>query len=388
MAAFSPSIHIQSRAPATVEAPSGSVQDQGTELVASAVYIFNALGNATNPSPTRTAFAPVPATDHTFDYAPPHTGNIASRLGATVFEVLPDSGGTHHSVYIADLVVTNQYRPNPVPFLFYLDLSTAGLTTQNIGGLGPFIQPTDNLFGLNLLPLRTITTQNASPRTVLQSTFTPNVPLETREAPPPEVDLAPAVREQLQALGIYARALTPEERRSRDKRMGLFRTIPERERPRESDYEVADARVENRAVRDVLRLATATGLIGEDQHKLDDVARALAASFEAFSVLSLSQEAKDFRAWLEASSDPDAVKVLQYVKTLHETLNRIELLGLTRQELASSKAQIYGSILRARLNAEPEFLRALVEGAPAPARVSLQDSPAGRPGPLALLAPR
>ena len=34
---------------------------------------------------------------------------------------------------------------------------------------------------------------------------------------------------------------------------------------------------------------------------------------------------------------------------------------LTRQELASSKAQIYGSILRARLNAEPEFLRALVE---------------------------
>ena len=90
------------------------------------------------------------------------------------------------------------------------------------------------------------------------------------------------------------------------------------------------------------------------------------------------------RPSLEASSEPDAQKVLQYVKTLHETLNRIELLGLTRQELASSKAQIYGSILRARLNAEPEFLRALVEGTPAPARVSLQDSPAGGPASRAL----
>jgi hypothetical protein len=266
-----------------------------------------------------------------------------------------------------------------VPFLLYLDLSTAGLTTQNIGALGPFITPTDTLFGLNLLPLRTITTVNATPRTVLQSAFTPNVPREDTETAAPEIDLSAAVREQLQALGIYARALRPDERESQRRRMGLFTTIPERERPRESDYEVAEARVESRAVREVLRLATATGLIGEDQHKLDDVARALAASFEAFSVLSLNQEAKDFRAWLEASSDPDAVKVLQYVKTLHETLNRIELLGLTRQELASSKAQIYGSILRARLNAEPEFLRALVEGTPAPARVSLQDSPAGGP---------
>ena len=46
------------------------------------------------------------------------------------------------------------------------------------------------------------------------------------------------------------------------------------------------------------------------------------------------------------------------------TLKRIELLGLTRQELEGSKAQIYGSVLRARLNVEPEFLRALVEGMP------------------------
>jgi len=45
-------------------------------------------------------------------------------------------------------------------------------------------------------------------------------------------------------------------------------------------------------------------------------------------------------------------------------LKKIELLGLTRQELEGSKAQIYGSVLRAKLNVEPEFLRELVEGAP------------------------
>jgi hypothetical protein len=177
--------------------------------------------------------------------------------------------------------------------------------------------------------------------------------------------------------------LRPAEVRSREFRMGLFTTIPERERPRESDYEVADARVENRAVREVLRLATEAGLIGEDQTKLDEVARALAESYQSFEVLSLGTEAKDFRAWLEKSDNPDAQRVLAYVKTLHDTLKGIELLGLTRQELASSKAQIYGSILRARLNAEPEFLRSLVEDTAAPTQVSAVGSPAVAPGALA-----
>ena len=172
-------------------------------------------------------------------------------------------------------------------------------------------------------------------------------------------------------------ALRPAEIISRELRRGLFVTVPERERPREPDYEVAEARVENRAVQEVLRLAADAGLIGNDQQKLDDVARALASSYDAFSVLSLTQEAKDFRAWLEKSDEPDARRVLAYLKTLQQTLQRIELLGLTRQELASSKAQIYGSILRARLNAEPEFLRALVEQPEAPhAKVSSLSKPA------------
>ncbi|MDB6113826.1 MAG: Autotransporter-associated beta strand repeat-containing protein, partial [Lacunisphaera sp.] len=69
------------------------------------------------------------------------------------------------------------------------------------------------------------------------------------------------------------------------------------------------------------------------------------------------------------------VQVLAYIKTLSDTLRRIELLGLTRAELASSKAQIYGSILRARLNVEPEFFRNLVEGVPADVRVSAVPTP-------------
>ena len=123
----------------------------------------------------------------------------------------------------------------------------------------------------------------------------------------------------------------------------------------------------DRAVREVIRLATATGLIGLDQHKLDEIARSLAASYEAFtsSTDAAKQDPKDFRAWLESNKEADAVRVLTYVKTLQETLKRIELLGLTRQELKTSKAQIYGSILRARLNTDPEFFRALVEGTPA-----------------------
>ena len=83
---------------------------------------------------------------------------------------------------------------------------------------------------------------------------------------------------------------------------------------------------------------------------------------EAFAAASPAAEAKDYRTWLEASHDADSARVLEYVKKLQETLKRIELLGLTPQELESSKAQIYGSILRAKLNAEPEFFRTVVEG--------------------------
>ena len=65
-----------------------------------------------------------------------------------------------------------------------------------------------------------------------------------------------------------------------------------------------------------------------------------------------------------ADMGPDAVIVLKYVASLKNTLRRIELLGLTPQELEGSKAQIYGSVLRAKLNIEPEFLQLLVDGAP------------------------
>lgn len=326
----------------------------------------------------------MPATAGTFNYQL-LTGNILSAFGPLAIRILPDSGEVAHNVYVADMVLSNRFRP-VVGNLIYLDLNTGpGFSPGRfINGLGPFVDPASDLLGLtDVQPLRPLVSLNTAPRTVLQSAFTPNVPREDRETAPPEVDLSPAVREQLQALGIYARALRAAEIRSREFRMGLFTTIPERERPRESDYEVADARVENRAVREVLRLATEAGLIGEGQAKLDEVARALAASYEAFSVLSLSQEAKDFRAWLESSTEPDSVRVLEYMKTLHETLKGIELLGLTRQELASSKAQIYGSILRARLNAEPEFLRSLVEDTAAPTQVSAVGSPTGTAGSLA-----
>ncbi len=384
-----PGIRLQSRGPANIDPASGSpTPDQGTDLVAGAVFFFNTHHNDASggPFPTREAYAPVAATaptaTATFDYQQ-HTGNIVNAFGPATISILPDSAGVVHNVYVADMVLTNRFRP-VLGNLIYLDLSTApGFSPGlHIDGLGPFIDPAVDILGLTAsqVPLTTLVSLNAAPRTVLQSTFTPNVPHGEAETAPPEVDLAAAVREQLQALGIYARPLRPEEKVSRERRMGLFVTVPEREIPRDSEYEVADARVENRAVREVLRLASAAGLIGGDRRKLDEIAGALASSYEAFTAESANTEASYFRVWLQASSRPDAAQVLKYVKTLAETLRRIELLGLTGKELASSKAQIYGSILRARLNADPEFFRALVEGAPpAATRVSVRDPQSGHP---------
>ena len=183
----------------------------------------------------------------------------------------------------------------------------------------------------------------------------------------------------------------------RERSEAVFVAVPERVRPTESDYEVADARVENQAVQDVLRFAIESGLIGEGQSSLAEVAQALETTYGKYSGSS-SPEGKEvdvlvaeYRAWLESSEDAEAKKVLAYVKSLRTTLKKIELLGLTRQELEGSKAQIYGSVLRARLNVEPEFLRALVEGAPDDAAVAKKEpvkKPAVQPVVQAAIFPK
>jgi hypothetical protein len=156
---------------------------------------------------------------------------------------------------------------------------------------------------------------------------------------------------------------------------------------------VADARVEDRAVREVIRLANEIGLIGEGQKALDEVARALAASFEAYSQASPSGEKStdilvtDFRDWMLANRTPDTVKVLKYASALRTALKKIELLGLTQKELEGSKAQIYGSVLRARLNVEPEFLQALVEGMPTEDLWDVKKLPVDKSKAQASLAP-
>lgn len=379
-----PGIRFRSRGPADVDLgrrnPAG--QDHGTDLgadlVAGAVLIFDATMSDVAAVPTRSSFKPAsvpgPTTDPAlFDYWT-YSGNIPTNLGLAAVAVLPDEQGSLHNVFVADLLTKRSYRPY-VPFLVYLDLSTAA-------GFGEyrdqFIDFDADTFGLtDVNPIRTLVSTGAQVRNAVEQTFTPTAPRDDVASAPIEADLAMAIREQLQALGIYARPLTEAERRSRERRSGLFVTVPPQEHPREADYEVADARVEDRAVRDVLRAASEAGLIGAGQERLAEVAQALAATFEVFAPDHPTAGGGEFRAWLEARDDTDAGRVLEFARVLQAALQRIELLGLTAQELEGSRAQIYGSVLAARLNAEPEFLRALVESLPPVDRTASLMSPYG-----------
>jgi filamentous hemagglutinin family protein len=186
-------------------------------------------------------------------------------------------------------------------------------------------------------------------------------------------ELTVAAREQLQALGIYARALTRDELIRRERKEGVFVVVPEKESPQESDYQVVDARIDPNALQAVLRLANEAGLTGVGDTRLDEVARAMADTFEAFANVSDSIEADDYRAWLYQRGDRDARVVRGFVDTVRQTIVEIEHLGLTPQEVEVSKRQIYGNILHARLNADPDFLRQLVEGEPL-RQVSLRNS--------------
>jgi hypothetical protein len=371
-------IAFRSRGPADIYQAQGDavIPDLGTDLIAGAVFFFDARFGVL---PTRAQFAPTPtaSSDPTFfDYAT-RTGNILANGGVLSIAILPDAAGVLHNVFVADLLVTNPFRPLR-PNLAYLDLSTA----SGFGGfrdhfIGP---PTFGVTSTADVPMRTLVATGAQIRNTPEQVFTPDVPRKDRETAPPDADLTSGVREQLQALGIYARALRLQERVSREKRAGLFVTVPESEHPQVSDYEVADARVEDRAVREVIRLATEAGLLDQGQKRLNEVAQALAASFDAFSATSTSGSAHEYRVWLEARHDADAMRVLQFIGVLQSALTRIELLGLTHQELEGTKAQIYGSILRSRLNADPEFLRELVQDLPSGHPVAFLPAAAGYSG--------
>lgn len=179
-----------------------------------------------------------------------------------------------------------------------------------------------------------------------------------------KADVASAAREQLQALGIYARPLHPEERLARERKEAVFVTVPESERPKDSDFEVADARIDPAALQEVLRFAAESGLTEGGKNRLSAIAKSLAVTFNAFSAASSSAEPGGYRTWLEQHRDADATAVLGFVQSLRSTVRQIELLGLTHQEIEVSKAQIFGSILQNQLNADPDFLRALVEDPP------------------------
>jgi hypothetical protein len=287
-------------------------------------------------------------------------GLISQYVGAT-------ADATNPQVFVADLVTTNATRTS-LKNVIYLNLLTADSRLV----ADKFIDPV--IFGE--IPAagaaqRTLSAANGGPRQLVSGITSPSVPRSELVATPTETDLALAVREQLQALGIYARSLTLEEKLAREQKLAVFVSVPTRVRPADSDYLVAEGRVEDRAVRDVIKNAADTGLIGAGQSKLEAVAGALASSYEAYQKAATPGEktpevmVAEYRDWLVANSNVTEAKlVLDYMKALRTTLKKIELLGLTTQEFEGSKAQIYGSVLRARLNIEPEFLRLLVEGLP------------------------
>ncbi len=377
-------VSIRSRAPLPAINQDGSnttTADNGTDLIAGGVFFYTATSSALTPMPTRTAYSPA-AGANSFNYTV-NKGNILAGTGPGVVSILPDAGGVRQTVFIADLVTSNSFRP-VVPNLSYLDLSTvpgfASLQNQ-------FITP--DLFGsvpLSDAALRAVVSVGAAPRDVLEQAFTPNVPRTDNTVTPPDADLAAAVREQLQILGIYARAITEDERKDRDRWIAKFVTIPAKVRPAESDYQVADARVEDRAVREVLRTASEAGLLGgESEKQLDAVALALNTAFQTYRSFqpetepSPEQLIAGFSEWLRESEIPEAQVVVTYARALSRALRQIELLGLTRQELEVCKSQVYGSVLRSRLNVDPEFFRRVVESLASATVAVAQQEPAKEP---------
>ena len=361
LALIAPQIRLRSRAPAPALWPDLQGDDRGMDLVAARVLFFR------GGSPE----APIRAELSKLDLGK-NQGTLLVN-SPEVITLIAGPGQTPQTVLVADLAEERSLLRPLVPNLVYLDLTSAA-------GIGHVAAIPAARFGSeNESPLFAVTA-NGQLRASLEQVYVPVAPRQEQAMEPAEADIAPALREQLQALGIYSRALMRYEEQSRSRRAGTFVVVPNRIRPFESDYEVVDARVEGASVREVLRLAAETGLVGEQTSSLTKVADALASVYDVFFKETQSEDGRTFRAWLERRPEADARAVLSFIGSLRATLVQIERLGLTRHELEVSKSQIYGNLLRPRLNADADFLRLVVEGAldeppPPPNRAALPPPP-------------
>ncbi|MFO1448481.1 MAG: filamentous hemagglutinin N-terminal domain-containing protein [Opitutaceae bacterium] len=343
LALIAPQIRLRSRAPAPALFGDSQEDDRGMDLVAGRVLFFR--GGALD-APTRA------------DLGKLDLGKSQGTLlvnSPEVITLIAGQGQTPQTVLVADLAEERSVLRPLVANLVYLDL-TAASGVGNVTAIPP------SRFGSERESPLFAVTANGQLRASLEQVYVPVAPRQEQAMEPAEADLAPALREQLQALGIYSRALMRYEEQARSRRAGTFVVVPNRIRPFESDYEVVDARVEGASVREVLRLAAETGLVGEQTAELSSVADALATAYDAFFKESQSEDGRTFRSWLEKRRDTESRAVLTFVRSLKATLVQIERLGLTRHELEVSKSQIYGNLLRPRLNADADFLRLLVEG--------------------------
>jgi hypothetical protein len=343
VALIAPRIELRTRPSEPVLVEGTVAEDRGADLVGSRVLFFR---SGAIDTPTRAELG-------TLDLGKSQ-GTLLTNTPA-VISLLPAPGQSAASIFfVADLAGERTVLRPLVPQLVYLDLKTApGLGDVQIVPPEKFGRPTD-------APLAAVPASGLA-RASLEQVYVPVMPREERAMEPTEASLAPAMREQLQALGIYARAVLRIEEEARGRRAGTFVVVPARARPFESDFEVVDARVEGASVREVLRLAAECGLVGERTAHLDRVADALAEAYEAFYAETASEDGRRFRRWLGGRTDEAASRVRDFLVALRATLAEIERLGLTRHELAGSKAQIYGSLLRPRLNADADFLRLAVE---------------------------
>jgi len=343
LALVSPQIRLRSREPEPVLLGDGAGNDRGTDLVAGRVIFFR---GGVPDAPTRADLGKLDLTKS--------QGTLLTN-SPEVITLVPTTGQSPQTVLIADLAEERSVLRPLLAQLVYLDYKTAPGITNGL------IIPPSRFGGESDRPLPAITAAGQL-RASLDQVYVPVLPRTEQALEPAEADLAPALREQLQALGIYSRALMRWEQQSRGRRAGTFVVVPERPRPFESDYEVVDARVEGASVREVLRLAAETGLVGDQTRELSSVADALAEIYELFYEETRSEDGLRFRAWLKDRKGTEVLRVARFFELLRATLRQIEILGLTRHELEVSKSQIYGSILRPRLNADADFLRMVVEG--------------------------
>ena len=181
-------------------------------------------------------------------------------------------------------------------------------------------------------------------RTDVAALLTSGVPTNDSDVPQ-EAAISASLREEMQVLGIFARAPNEAETRARFNHAAIYAQFVFNEGAASEEFKVVDIRLSETAVRSALKMYhqifNTEAADGTKVSRVPELTQSLTEAYRHYLDSNAGAEPTGFRGYLESNSaDAQNAAALHFVHGMSDLFGKIEKLGLTNREGEISKSQL------------------------------------------------